>query len=700
MKAVETNLLKFLQGTRQFVIPIYQRTYSWTLKQCEQLWEDIVRATDDDVPGHFVGSIVYVEKGLYQVAAVPQLLVIDGQQRLTTMSLLLVALGRAFEASGSDSEMTRRKLNSYYLINDQESDDKRFKLVLTRNDKETLIRLLEDREPPTKPSLRIQENFKFFEEQIAKSDLSLDQLYQGLSKLIIVDVSLDRGHDNPQLIFESMNSTGLDLTQADLIRNYVLMGLELEEQTRLYEEFWFPMEQSFGHAEYASLFDRFMRDYLTVKTGQIPKISQVYEEFKAFSQVEQARGCSVQDLVENVYRYSKHFVRIAFGRSGEADVDEAVSDINSLKVDVAYPFLLEVMEDYSLDHLSTSDVTGILRLVEAYVFRRAICGIPTNSLNKTFANLMKEIDRDNYVESLHAVFLLMDSYRRLPRDEEFQRELVVKDVYNFRSRNYLLRKLENRGGRKERVDVDTYTIEHVLPQNPNLSEEWRSELGPEWKLVQERYLHTIGNLTLTGYNPELSDKPFAEKRKMAGGFADSPIRLNQSLAQLDSWDEEAIRARADELADAASKVWQVPSLTDEVLSKYRKVSEAEVDTTYTLADHDKLQGEVLLLFEALRKRILNIDSSVREEVRKVYIAYKTESNFVDIVPQKSRLRLSLNMKYTDVDDPRGITEDVSGKGRWGNGDVQFGLSELEEIDYAMGLIQQAFDEQSELVPSE
>ena len=187
---------------------------------------------------------------------------------------------------------------------------------------------------------------------------------------------------------------------------------------------------------------------------------------------------------------------------------------------------------------------------------------------------------------------------------------------------------------------------------------------------------------------------------MAGGFADSPIRLNQTLAQLDSWDEEAIRARADELADAASKVWQVPSLTDEVLSKYRKVSEAEVDTTYTLADHDKLQGEVLLLFEALRKRILNIDSSVREEVRKVYIAYKTESNFVDIVPQKSRLRLSLNMKYTDVDDPRGITEDVSGKGRWGNGDVQFGLSELEEIDYAMGLIQQAFDEQSELIPSE
>jgi len=262
MKAVETNFLKFLQGTKQFVIPIYQRTYSWTLTQCEQLWKDIVRASGEDVAGHFVGSVVYVEKGLYQTTAVPQLLVIDGQQRLTTLSLLLVALGRAFEKAETDSEMTREKLNSYYLVNDKESDEKRFKLLLTKSDKETLTRLVEESELPQSPSLRMTENLKFFEDQISKSGLSLNSIYAGVAKLIIVDVSLDRGHDNPQLIFESMNSTGLDLTQADLIRNYVLMGLELEEQTKLYEEFWFPMEQSFGHAEYASLFDRFMRDYL------------------------------------------------------------------------------------------------------------------------------------------------------------------------------------------------------------------------------------------------------------------------------------------------------------------------------------------------------------------------------------------------------------------------------------------------------
>lgn len=700
MKAVETNFLKFLQGTRQFVIPIYQRTYSWTRQQCEQLWKDIVRASDDEVSGHFVGSVVYVERGLYQVTAVPQLLVIDGQQRLTTLTLLLVALGRALESSNGDSEMTRKKVSSYYLINDQESDEKRFKLLLTKSDKTTLVRLVEDGEPPEQGSIRIEENLKFFEEQIAQSHLTLDQLYAGISKLIIVDVSLDRGHDNPQLIFESMNSTGLDLTQADLIRNYVLMGLELEEQTKLYEEFWFPMEQSFGHAEYAPLFDRFMRDYLTVKTGQIPNIGQVYAEFKTFAQAQRLAGRSTRDLVAEVHKYSKHFVRLAFGRGDDRALRDAITDINTMKVDVVYPFLLEVLEDHASGIVSEAELLVVLRLVESYVFRRSICGIPTNSLNKTFANLMKEIDKSNYLESLQAAFLLKDSYRRLPRDEEFRREIAVKDVYNFRSRNYLLRKLENHG-RKEPVDVGSYTIEHVMPQNPNLSEEWKQELGSEWKRVQDSYLHTLGNLTLTGYNPELSDRPFSEKRTMEGGFKDSPIRLNHALALLETWNEEAIRSRAEVLAQQACGVWSIPDLSDETLVRYRRVADSEAGTTYTLEQHaDKLQGEMLSLFEALRKRILNLDASVREDVRKQYIAYKTETNFVDIVPQKSRLRLTLNMRFSDINDPREISIDVGGRGHWGNGDVEFGLSKHEDIEYAMSLIQQAFDDQSEVAPSE
>lgn len=497
-----------------------------------------------------------------------------------------------------------------------------------------------------------------------------------------------------------MNSTGLDLTQADLIRNYVLMGLELEEQTKLYEEFWLPMEQSFGHAEYASLFDRFMRDYLTVRTGQIPNINQVYAEFKTFAQAERHIGRSTRGVVAEVYKYSKHFVRLAFGRGNDRDLRDAIADINTLKVDVAYPFLLEIMEDHANGQISHDQLLVVLKLIESYVFRRAICGIPTNSLNKTFANLMKELDKTNYLESLQAAFLLKDSYKRLPRDEEFRREIIVKDVYNFRSRNYLLRKLENHD-RKEPVDVSAYTIEHIVPQNPSLSDEWKAELGPEWRRIQETYLHTIGNLTLTGYNPELSDRSFTEKRTMKGGFADSPIRLNRALAQLNTWNEQAIQMRAQILARAACAIWAIPGLPEEILSKYRKIAESKEGTTYTLAEHaDKLQGEMLSLFESLRKRILNLDSSVREDIRKLYIAYKAETNFVDIVPQKRRLRLTLNMKFSDIDDPRDICKDVSGLGHWGNGDVEFGLSSHEDIEYAMSLIQQAFDNQSELVPSD
>ena len=245
-----------------------------------------------------------------------------------------------------------------------------------------------------------------------------------------------------------------------------------------------------------------MRDYLTMKTGQIPNIDQVYESFKAFAQ---AGELSIADLVADVYHHSKHWVQLAFDRADDRALREALADLNQLKVDVAYPFLLDVLDDYEQGRSPHDELLEVVRLVESYVFRRAIAGIPTNSSTRRSPASSREVDEANYMESLKAALLLKESYARMPGDEEFRREFVVKDVYNFRSRNYLLRKLENHD-RKERVDVDSYTIEHVLPQNPDLSPEWQQELGPEWQTVQERYLHTIGNLTLTGYNSELSDR--------------------------------------------------------------------------------------------------------------------------------------------------------------------------------------------------
>jgi len=688
MQAKETNLLKFLNIPKQLIIPIYQRTYSWGLKECEQLWKDILKTgKNGSVFGHFIGSVVYVEKGLYQASTIPKLLVIDGQQRLTTISLLISALCNVAKEKGVEG-LNPEKLESYYLINDKEEDELKFKLVLTKSDKESLFKIVSNSDLENVDSKRIKENYDFFIDKLSKADLN--KVWEGISKLIIIDVSLDKERDNPQLIFESLNATGLELTQADLIRNYILMDLEDEEQSRLYREYWFEMEKSFGHSEYSELFDRFMRDYLTIKTGKIPNIRDVYSEFKLFS----SNYSDVEELVKEIVEYSKLFVKIVLGKEDDKELKERFADIGNLKVDVSYPFILEVYKDYKKGDLGKEDLIQILKTIESYVFRRAIVGIPTNSLNKTFANLYSEIDKENYLESFSAALILKDTYKRFPDDTEFKEGFLRKDVYNSRLRNYILRKLEN-FDRKELVNIESYTIEHIMPQNKNLSEQWKKDLGDSWKEIQDKYLHTLGNLTLTGYNSELSDNSFMKKRNMEGGFADSPIRLNSSLAKLETWNEELILNRANELIEKSFKVWEFPRLNQEILDKYSPKEEEKKE--YTMEDHPYLkEGEEMnIIFEELRKRILNIDSSVKEEILKLYIAYKSITNFIDIIPQKKALRLSLNIDIKDIKDPQNKCIDVTGKGKWGNGNTEIRVKSLEDLDYAIDLIKQAFDNVSE-----
>lgn len=688
MKATETNLLKFLKQPNQFVIPIYQRTYSWTRGQCQQLWDDMIRvAENEDISGHFVGSIVYIEAGLYTVASVPQQLVIDGQQRLTTISLLLSALAKAIDASTVENlDVTRRKLENYYLFNNEEEGNDRYKLFLTQGDRQTFINLIEDRDLPQNFSKRVVENYHYFENQIRQSSISLNTLYQGINKLIIVNIALDRDRDNPQLIFESLNSTGLDLSQADLIRNYVLMGLTPRDQEEIYTRYWYPMETNFG-ADQTEQFDRFIRDYLTLKSpgGQIPNIRDVYHSFK--THLERHKGEPVINIMADVYGYSKHYGKLVLNQEPDSDIDKALQDINTLRVEVSYPFLLKVYEDYSQELLTKSEFIEVLRLVESYVFRRVICGIPTNSMNKTFATFAREIDPEDYLNSVKIAFIRKDSYKRFPTDQEFRQEFVVKDIYNLRSRIYLLGKLENFLRRRELADPKNYTIEHILPQN--LSEAWRQDLGEQWKQIQAKYLHTIGNLTLTGYNSEYSNRSFREKRDMPGGFKESPLFLNQGLGQLEKWDEYEIQNRANQLADWALNIWKYPDA--EGISQESELSENQ-------ADYAKyLQGTISELFEALRTRILNLDPSVREEFKKLYIAYKTSTNFVDVIPQRRRLRLSLNLKFDEIHDPKHLCRDITNVGRWGNGDVEVGLSSLDQLDDIMDLIVQSFEKHSDLI---
>jgi uncharacterized protein with ParB-like and HNH nuclease domain/predicted transport protein len=692
LKAAEANFLKFLKRSDQLEVPIYQRTYSWTRPECLQLWSDIVRASDGDVEGHFIGSIVYIDTGIYQVTGANAIEVIDGQQRLTTISLMLLALSRALEGDGDGSASTARKLYRDYLLQEEDEDEgveARYKLLLTKNDRDTFMRLIDGRELDASKAPRLVDTYNLFVEQLRRTPLSFEAVVGGIEKLLIVDIALERDHDNPQLIFESLNSTGLDLSQADLIRNYVLMGLPHKQQAEIYTKSWYPLEQSFP-AEHQELFDRFMRDYLTMKTGQIPKIDRVYESFKVYAQ---ASELSNADLVADIYHHAKHWVQLAFDRADDPALREAIRDLNALKVDVAYPFLMDVLEDRVQGKITDAELLEVVRLVESYVFRRAIAGLPTNVLNTTFAGLVREVDESNYMESLRAVLLLKESYARMPTDAEFRREFIVKDVYNVRSRNYLLRKLEN-FDRKEPVDVDSFTIEHVMPQNPELSPEWQQELGPDWKAVQDRWLHTIGNLTLTGYNPELSDRPFSEKLTIKGGFRESPLRLNQYLARLDRWNEQEIERRAGLLADLALKIWPVPALPEEVLAKYRK-AKAKVGAVYTLDDHAALKGQIRSLFDAFRRRVTNLDAGVREEVRKQYIAYKLTTNFVEVVPLASELKLYLDITIEELNDPNALVRDVTAVGHWGTGNAEVRLSSFEQLEAVMDLVRQSFERQGE-----
>ena len=694
MKATETKFLDFLKKSPQFIIPIYQRTYSWTNRECRQLWNDILRTgRDNAISAHFVGSIVYIEKGLFQIAKQSQLLVIDGQQRLTTVTLIIEALARQLGDGEPVEGFSAKKLRGYHLLNDLEEGDSRFKLLLTQTDKASLLALVQQKAQPAEPSLRITENFAFFEEKVKNlvaDDLSA--LCHGLAKLIIVDIALSRDQDNPQLIFESMNSTGRELSQADLIRNFILMDLEPKHQFLLYQDYWRPMEIGFGQEGYGAHFDSFMRHYLTLKTGEIPNVRAVYEAFKAHARTPKVAEAGVGALVVDINTFAGYYCAMALGKEPNEKLSMAFQDLRKLKVDVAYPFLLELYNDYKNEILNESEFDAAIRLIEAYVFRRAVCAIPTNSLNKTFATFGRMLQKDRYLESIYAHLLTLPSYRRFPKDDEFKHELTVRDLRNFSRRSYLLQRLENYR-RKEHVPVNEYTIEHILPQNENLSTKWQNELGPDWKRVRETWLHTLGNLTLTGYNPEYSDRPFADKRDMKGGFRESPLNLNKELRTLDAWNEAAIKERAQRLAQLATEVWTIPSLSLEVIESYRPRIE-KVDS-YTINDHSHLSpgSPMRDLFDAFRKEVLGLDPCVTEEFLKLYVAYKAETNFVDVVPQKSRLRLSLNMQFHELHDSRGLAKDITNIGRWGNGDVEVGLNKMEELPYVMGLVRQAFEKQ-------
>lgn len=571
VRAKDANLLDLLKKAQQFVVPIYQRVYSWESSECDRLWDDIIHAGSHERLGaHFTGSIVSVEREQGTLTAAEPFLIIDGQQRITTLSLLLAALAARLDLLPEGEQepvegFSPKKIRGRYLANEDEEGERYFKLLLSQQDKDVLKSIVRVSPIVDPGASRVARNFDLFARKLADPEVDLVALCLGLRKLVVVDVTLTRGLDDAQLVFEAMNSTGKKLSQADLIRNFVLMDLEPGEQMRLYEGYWYPMEQRFaGHAEWR--FDGFVRNYLTLRTGAIPRFGDTYDAFKTYTWEHPEIGRD--GIAVDLSTYAEWYAAFALGAEPDRDLSSAFGELAQLDATVVYPLMLRLYADYADGSLGKDELLTSMRIVTSYLFRRAVCAIPTNALNKVFASMPRAIDTTKHVESLVARLLTFTASSRFPADEEFVDALRVRDLYNMRRVSYLMRKLENHG-RKEEVSVADYSIEHILPQNENLGPEWRRALGDDWQDVQARILHTLGNLTLTGYNPEYSDRPFAEKRDMEGGFKQSPLRLNRGLGDLETWNEAEVHRRAAGLATLAAQIWDRPSLPEEVLERYR-----------------------------------------------------------------------------------------------------------------------------------
>ena len=707
MDAHDVRLTHMIDGQKQFIIPVFQRDYSWGTKHCLQLWQDIVRVgSNKNAKAHFIGSVVYVEAEETS-ASVTRWLLIDGQQRLTTITLLFTALRRRMLADSqanlvadSDDLPSPEAIDDSYLINRHVRGERRYKLHLRRTDHDTLTALVDNKSLPTVPSERVIENCKFFEDQLKDADLAL--VYRGIRKLVTVDVHLTRGQDDPQMIFESLNSTGLDLTQADLIRNFVLMRQSEEEQTRLYEDYWRPIEAAFG-SKYRTEFDKFIRDFLTIRLRPSKqfKSDEIYQQFRTFFHAASAEQ-SADAMLGEIKRFGTYYVGFSLGQEENEDLRDSLKRLRGL-VEVASPLILQLYDYYA--RAQTLTLQGFLEaagLIESYVFRRAVCDMQTRSLYQIFASLAYRIKEGNPLESLKVALYRQSKRRRFPVDTEFREALESRDVYDMRTCFYLLDRLENDS--KERVDTSSLTIEHVLPQNEDLCPEWREMLGHDWRAIQETWQHRIGNLTLTGYNPEYSDLPFDKKKSLVDkegrqvGFDFSPLRLNRFMREQNTWTEKEIELRGNQLSTRAVTIWPLLKVD------FDSVRAAELEelranaARFTIDDLD-FGPETRELFEELRKQILLLGDDVIELPGQNTVTYRVFDFFVEVIPRRRRLTLVLNLDFEEADDPTGRVMDMTERAfivhATETGGTFFRVEESEHVAPAIHLVRQAYEKVSE-----
>lgn len=679
MKATETQVEVFLSANKtQFIIPVYQRNYDWTTSQCKQLLDDILEVgADDNMPPHFIGSVVYVHDDIYTASKIKELTIIDGQQRLTTLTLIyLVLYHLAIETNNED---VKNEINETYLINKFAPEEENLKLRPTENNYQAIKHLLNGDNDEFSGFSKIIDNFNYFKARITEKNVEI--IRQGLSKLMFVEVSLERGKDDPQRIFESLNSTGLELSQADLIRNYILMGLNHRDQNQIYSQYWNKIEKlAKDETLNINKVSDFIRDYLTLVNKNIPNKNKVYLEFKA-----KFPTTDLQSL-ENHLKPIKSFVKFynkLLNPSNESDKDIRLQleYISRLEINVAYPFLMKVYEDYSEQIIDKATFIEVLDFIQSFTWRRFIVGVPTNALNKIFMTLYEKVNPNDYLGSLQKWLLNRSGSQRFPKNNEVIESLKFKDVYNIKSKNraYLLERLENFEN-KEPVIIEgntDITIEHIFPQNPD--SKWKSDLGmEEYTFIKETYLNTIGNLTLSGNNGKLGNKNFIFKRDLENaGYKDSRLWLNKYLTTLEKWDKEEIEARFNVIAERFLRIWKFPEIELGVQSDMSEVNIFEAEDP----KHKKL--EYAIFFD--QKIELNQVSQLYIEVFKKLFDLQPETFFTTNLAEK--ISLTQNPEEKGLIQAMAINDTYYIEGNLDN------IGKFEKIKHALTI----FDSEDELL---
>ena len=684
MKANETKIETFLSSNKtQFVIPVYQRNYDWNKIQCEQLFNDILEVgAHPDIHAHFIGSIVYVHDDVYTSSRLKELVIIDGQQRLTTLTLIYLALYHF--AHHIEQPDLAHEISETYLINKYAPHHEKLKLKPTENHLKALQFLLHnDIHAEFHGFSRFIENFHYFQSRITLDNYAT--VLSGLAKLMFVEVSLERGKDNPQRIFESLNSTGLELSQADLIRNYILMGLNREDQEHIYQQYWANIEQlAKDETSNTSLVSDFIRDYLTLRNKKIPVKNKVYLEFKANYPTTSLHA--LEEHLKSFKTFAKYYNKLINpAQESDAAIRKQLHYIKKLEINVAYPFLMKVYDDYTTHIISQNEMVQILELVQSFVWRRFILGLPTNALNKIFMNLYDKVDTRHYLFSIQKTLLSKTGSQRFPRDAEIKDALKIKDLYNIQSKNrtYLFERLEN-WQNTETVAIDNnphITTEHIFPQNPDST--WQQALpAEEYRFIQETYLNTLGNLTLSGNNGKLSNKPFLEKRDLAHyGYRDSRLWLNKYLASLNQWGQAEIEQRCALMTQRFLQVWQQPELPNLHPTHHSEVNifDAEDPT------HKKLEYAVFLN----QNLPLHHVSKLYSEVFKRLLEQYTEEFFstgladkINLTPKGAEHHLRQAIPLNDYYFIEGNIDNVHKFDRIKTALTAFGLEDELLIKYA------------------